>query len=709
MRRKHDLLIKYALFSSLYSDTIHTEEIYIDGTDFLNLNSSVSVLKGVGEKRRKLYEKLNISTIGDLLEHYPRRYLDLTGSLSIADATEEEPCAIKAVVSEKTQPRLIRKGLSVSKVRVTDMEKDVLITFFNAKYTVEALEIGKEYIFFGEFEKRMTGGVMTSPQILSASECGMLPQYPLTEGLSSKIISTQMKEALEQCGNLVEDIIPSDITNRYGLLKKKDAVRAIHFPRNQQELEQAKNTLIFEEFYIFTLGINLAKGKNKGTKGPVFRKTEFSEFTENLGFELTNAQKRVIGECINDMSTGNAMNRLIQGDVGSGKTAVAAACMFVAVRNGYQAALMAPTEVLAFQHMETLSRMFSPFGIQVGLLTGSMKVSEKQDVKKQLASGDLDIVVGTHALIQDDVDFLKLGLIITDEQHRFGVKQRMALTGKGDSPHTIVMSATPIPRTLAFVLYGDLDISVLDEMPKNRKPVKTYLVGMELHQRVMDFVRKFAENGKQSYIVCPLIEQGENQLKLESAADLAERLTGQELVGCNVGLLHGKMTSGEKDRIMKAFSENRIQILVSTTVIEVGVDVPNAVCMVIENAERFGLSQLHQLRGRVGRGDEQSYCILISDSKSVETKKRLEVIAKTADGFAIAEEDLKLRGPGDFFGFRQSGIPMLKMADMMTDVKLLDLAKKESAELLLSDPDLGREENRVIRDRVRHMMESTVL
>ncbi len=585
----------------------------------------------------------------------------------------------------------------------------IFLTFFNGKYTVEALEVGKEYIFYGDFTKRLTGGEMNSPTVISAEESGFLPQYPLTEGLSSKMVSAQMKAALENCGCLIKETLSTEIIEKYGLCSKAEAIYSIHFPANEKELEKAKKRLIFEEFLTFSLGMSLTKGRVRESSGNVFSDLSTEEFTDSLGFELTGAQKRVIAECKKDMCSAVPMSRLIQGDVGSGKTAVAASCMYFAAKNGFQSAMMAPTEVLASQHKATLEKMFAPFGIKVALLTGSMKASEKAAVKAMIESGEVTIVTGTHALIQEDVAFKSLGLIITDEQHRFGVRQRLALGKKGTAPHAIVMSATPIPRTLAFVLYGDLDVSVLDEMPKNRISVKTYLVGPELSQRVMGFVRNFAKEGKQSYIVCPLIERNEDSLPLEAAADLAEQIAGQELVDCNVGLLHGKMKPAEKERVMAAFARNDLQVLVSTTVIEVGVDVPNAVCMVIENAERFGLSQLHQLRGRVGRGAEQSYCILISGNKSPETKRRLEVIAKTSDGFKVAEEDLKLRGPGDFFGYRQSGLPMLKMADMMTDIKLLEIAKKAAAEILIDDPRLSKEENAALSGNIQRLLSETAM
>ncbi|MBR2639349.1 MAG: ATP-dependent DNA helicase RecG, partial [Oscillospiraceae bacterium] len=578
-----------------------------------------------------------------------------------------------------------------------------------AKYTVEALEIGEEYIFYGDFTRRMTGGEMNSPVVIQTEESGFLPRYPLTEGLSSKMVSAQIKTALENCGSLIKETLSTGILEKYNLCSKAEAIRNIHFPSDEKALEKAKKRLIFEEFLAFTLGMSLVKGKNRTADGNSFENLSTEEFEKSLGFELTGAQKRVIAECKKDMCSNVPMSRLIQGDVGSGKTAVAASAMYFAAKNGFQSAMMVPTEVLAAQHKITLEKMFAPFGIKVGLLTGSMKASEKNAVKAAIKSGEITVVTGTHALIQEDVEFKNLGLIITDEQHRFGVRQRTALGKKGKAPHTIVMSATPIPRTLAFVLYGDLDVSVLDEMPKNRIPVKTYLVTPELSQRAFNFVRNFAKEGKQSYIICPLVERNEDSLPLEAAADLAEQIAGQELVDCNVGLLHGRMKPAEKERVMEAFAENRLQVLVSTTVVEVGVDVPNAVCMIIENADRFGLSQLHQLRGRVGRGKEQSYCILISGTKNPETKHRLEVIAKTTDGFKVAEEDLKLRGPGDFFGYRQSGLPMLKMADMMTDIKLLELAKKAAAEILEDDPKLEKAENAALSKNIQKLLEEAAV
>ena len=671
--------------------------------------SPITALGGVGAKRAALYAKLGITTVGDLLEHYPRRYLDLTGSMSIAEASSEAPCAVRATVIAKSPVKLVRRGLTVAKVRATDMQQDLLITFFNAKYTVESIEEGREYIFFGDFVRKICGGEMNSPSVLSAEESGFIPQYPLTEGLSSKMVTTQMKAALAGCADSVPETLSTAVLKKYNLCSKREALCSIHFPKDAADLEKAKRRIIFEELFDFSLAMSVTKGKTRSANGHAFVALSTEAFEKSLDFELTGAQKRIITECKKDMSTAVPMNRLVQGDVGSGKTAVAAACMYVAAQSGFQSAIMAPTEVLAAQHAATLRKMLAPFGITMGLLTGSMKQSEKNAVKAALKSGEIAVLAGTHAIIQDDVEFARLGLIVTDEQHRFGVRQRLALSQKGGAPHTIVMSATPIPRTLAFVLYGDLDISILDEMPKNRLAVKTYLVGQELEQRVFAFVRKFAQQGLQSYIVCPLVENEEDGLQLEAATDLAKRIAEKELADCRIGVLHGRMHPSEKEQVMRDFAENKIQVLVSTTVIEVGVDVPNAVCMVIENAERFGLSQLHQLRGRVGRGSEQSFCILIAGKASPETKRRLEVVARTADGFKVAEEDLKLRGPGDFFGFRQSGVPMLKMADMMSDASVLESAKNAAAELLESDPKLQKPENAALAARLEKLLSEAAL
>jgi len=671
------------------------------GTD-----TDIRYLKGVGERRAALYAKLGVFTVGDLLEHYPRDYIDLSSPRAAADTAEGELCAVKAEVVSRSGEQRIRRGLSVFKVMAVDSEGgEIKITFFNAKYTVDALEIGREYIFYGKTSRTLLGAAMSAPLVFSAEETGLVPQYPPTAGMSSRVISSHMRAALEAVGDGIPETLPPELAARYALCSRADAIRQVHFPRDQAELSAARRRIIFEELMTFALGMQQTRNRNREADGIPMPQPDMAPFLSSLGFELTGAQSRAIAQCAADMAVPVPMNRLVQGDVGSGKTAVAAACMYIAWKNGCQSAMMAPTEVLAAQHLQTLERMFSGLGVRVALLTGSMTAKQKLAVKESLLTGETDIVVGTHALIQGDVAFLSLGLIITDEQHRFGVRQRLALTKKGRSPHALIMSATPIPRTLAFAMYGDLDVSVIDEMPKDRLPIKTYVIDPSKRERAMGFVRKYADEGFQSYIVCPLVEQEEDSLPgLAAAADYADELTDGLLRGYSVGLLHGKMKPAGKERGMRAFSEGRIQILVSTTVIEVGVDVPNAVVMLVENAERFGLSQLHQLRGRVGRGKEQSYCILVSGSRAPDTMERLRILTDTNDGFQIAEQDLRLRGPGDFFGYRQHGLPMLKMADMLTDMKLLELSRECAALILSTDPKLEKPEHAELRRAIDSML-----
>ncbi len=670
------------------------------------LDADIRYLKGVGERRAALYAKLGVFTVGQLLEHYPRDYIDLSAPVTIAELPDDAPCAVRASVIAKSgeQPGR-RRGLSLFKVIAADRTGDMRITFFNAKYTVDALEAGHEYIFYGRVEHTLLGTEMAAPQVFPATETGFIPQYPLTEGLSSKIVSKHVLAALEAAGGSIPETLSPDAMKKYALCSRAEAVRQVHFPQNGAELSAARRRIIFEELMTFALGMSLTRGLNRRENGMPMPLPDMEPFYTAIGFELTGAQKRAIEQCSTDMAGSAPMSRLIQGDVGSGKTAVAAACMYIACKNGYQCAMMAPTEVLAAQHLKTLERLFSGLGLNVALLTGSMTARQKQAVKESLLSGETDICVGTHALIEENVAFRALGLIITDEQHRFGVRQRLALTMKGRRPHALIMSATPIPRTLAFAMYGDLDVSVMDEMPRDRLPIKTFVIDPSKRERAMAFLRKYADRGFQSYIVCPLVEQEEDSLPgLAAAADYADELTDGLFRGYSVGLLHGKMRPAEKERVMSAFAEGRIQILVSTTVIEVGVDVPNAVVMLIENAERFGLSQLHQLRGRVGRGQEQSFCILISGSRSPDAAERLRIMAGTTDGFKIAEQDLLLRGPGDFFGFRQHGLPMLKMADMLTDVKLLELSRQCAAELLGDAPLMEKPAHQALRRAIDAML-----
>ncbi|WP_312642730.1 ATP-dependent DNA helicase RecG [Hydrogenoanaerobacterium sp.] len=665
------------------------------------LDTPIRFLKGVGEKRGVLYGRLGISTINDLVHYYPRAYIDFSQPQAIASAPYDKPCAIVATVVAKTGEQRIRKGLSLFKVTVTDGVTDMIVTFFNAKYTVDALKSDTEYLFYGKVGGRLTRREMTAPMVLlyDASQ-SFLPVYPLTAGLSSKMIGANAAQALELIQDSIEDPLPDDIRRRYELCHSTFALCNIHQPSSENALETARKRLIFEELLILNFSMSSLRTGNKAETGAKMHDVPLNAFYAALPFSPTGAQARVIAECTADLCGKAPMNRLIQGDVGSGKTLVGAACAYFTLRNGCQSAMMAPTEILAEQHYRTLTALLSPVGVRIGLLTGSLTAAQKRAVKAELAAGEIDFIVGTHALLQDNVSFQRLGLVITDEQHRFGVAQRLTLSQKGSNPHVLVMSATPIPRTLALIIYGDLDVSVIDELPKGRQPIKTYIIDSAKRHRAYGFIKRHLDTGQQGYIVCPLVEQGEADLGLESATEYAQKLTEQDFRSYCVGVLHGKMKPADKDKVMRAFAAGEIQLLVSTTVIEVGVDVPNATVMLIENAERFGLSQLHQLRGRIGRGSNESSCILVSD-RDIE---RLAVIKGTSDGFKISEEDLKLRGPGDFFGSRQHGLPQLKIADMLTDIKLLRLAQNACAELLSADPTLSQPAHALLREQVQKMI-----
>ena len=541
---------------------------------------------------------------------------------------------------------------------------------------------------------------LSSPQIMETGFNGIEPIYPASQAISSKIIEKLVNTAL----SLVElpETIPQEIRERNKLCDLKTALYNIHFPKTAELLERAKKRLVFEELFILQAGLTFLKKRSRGKTGSIIGNNCFDEFKGLLPFELTNAQIRVTEECIADMKSGRPMNRLVQGDVGSGKTAVCAALCFVAAKNSLQSALMAPTEILAEQHFKTLSSFMENTGVRSGLITGSTTKKQKTIIKDNLKKGEIDVIVGTHALLSDDVEFSNLGLVITDEQHRFGVAQRGKLSSKGENPHTLVMSATPIPRTLGLIIYGDLDISIIDEYPKGRQKIDTYLVDTSYRPRIYNYIKKFINDGRQGYIVCPLVEENE-AMDITPAVEYFEKLKENEFRDYSLGLLHGKMSSKEKERVMRQFSEGEIQLLIATTVIEVGIDVPNAVIMVIENAERFGLSQLHQLRGRIGRGEYKSDCILISDSKSDDTKTRLNVIKSTADGFKIADADLELRGPGDFLGSRQHGLPDMKLADLFADRNVLHTAGKEVEWLLKTDPNLKNEENSALKEEIKEL------
>ena len=645
----------------------------------------IRYLKGVGEKTARLYNKLGIFTVDDLIRHYPRKYLDYSNTVFVKDAPPDTPVFIKATMITPVKESMIRKGLTLYKCNFSDGETVIRVTIFNNKYLAKALRTFDDYILYGKVEKTFTSASMSSPQIERADKAEVHPVYPTTEKLSVKAISNSVRNALALVGKIPETL-SDDILKKYDLVSLDFATRQIHFPTDEKNIEPARHRLIFDE--LLTLQLGLLKLKEKDVKGNSCKiKKDFTnEFYSLLPFTPTGAQKRAVADCIEDMQSDRMMNRLIQGDVGSGKTAVAGAVIYTVIKNGAQAALMAPTEILATQHFESFKKLFASTDVRVALLTGSVKAGEKKETKRALCNGEIDLIVGTHALIQNDVEFENLGLVCTDEQHRFGVQQRANLAMKGDNPHLMVMSATPIPRTLGLIIYGDLDISLLDELPPGRQEIRTDVVTSAYHKRIYKFIRDAVDRGEQAYIVCSLVDEGESDLI--SAKEYADNLAKNEFVGYSVGLLHGKMKPAEKDKVMQSFAEGETQILVSTTVVEVGVDVPNATVMLIENADRFGLSQLHQLRGRVGRGKNKSYCILVSDNKSDSSRERLQVMKHTSNGFDIADYDLKSRGPGDFFGKRQHGLPDLKIADMLEDTETLRQCRECALKMLESDPRL---------------------
>lgn len=664
----------------------------------MDKSTPVQYLKGVGEKRAKILAKLGIFTVGDLLHFYPRNYLDWRKTYPVSSAPFDEPCCVRGIVDHKPSEIKIRKGMTLYKTVIADETGLANVTFFNAKYTAQSLEAGKEYLFYGKVGGNYHRREMNSPVVASLDgDMRIHPVYHQSAGINSKYIEKLIIQVYEKNKDYFIDAIPADIREKLCLMEVNKAVYQMHFPTNEDLLSEAKRRLSFEELFIFQLGLMKLK-KNRRNETPVEIKRDFTEeFYSLLPFSPTNAQKKAISESIEQMIAGTTMNRLLQGDVGSGKTAVACALIYTAVKNGYQCAFMVPTEILAQQHFKTCTEFFKDSDINVSLLTGSVSAAEKRKIKEKIQSGEINLVVGTHAIIQDDVEFNRLGLVITDEQHRFGVRHRNALNQKGDNPHTLVMSATPIPRTLALIIYGDLDISVLDELPPGRQPIQTYSINGQIRQRAYGYVKKHLDEGRQAYIVCPLVE--ESEIEAAAAEEYYKKLSNGFFKGYSLGLLHGKMKPSDKEQVMTLFAEGKIQLLVSTTVIEVGVDVPNAVIMIIENAERFGLSQLHQLRGRIGRGKYQSACILITDAKNDSVKKRMSIMTETNDGFKIADEDLKMRGPGDFFGSRQHGMPEMKMASL-TDTFTLSETNKFAKEIIADDPDLIKAEHRNLKSAV---------
>ena len=784
----------------------------------MELNTPLTALPGVGPARARSLEKLGLRTVGDLLGYYPRDYEDRTKRYAIAQAPADTPVCVSAMVAETPRLSRIRKGLVLTRVKVVDGSAAMTLTFFNQSYVRDALVPGQEYIFYGRVEGDRGGRQMTNPVFEREDRARftgrILPVYPLTAGVSNNLLAGLAQRAVEECACQVAETLPADLLEAHDLAPAEFSCRSIHFPQDFDALARAKRRLVFEELFTLSAGLALLRQRRSGGEGPAFPACDPADFYALLPFAPTEAQRRTISECAADLTSGRPMNRLVQGDVGSGKTAVAAACAWMAFRSGWQAAMMAPTEILAEQHCRALSALLAPAGMRVGLLTGSMRAGEKKRVYAALEAGEIDFVVGTHALLSGPVAFRRLGLVVADEQHRFGVEQRAALAakantpdcppeagrrlcgegrgdsvppaangmdgvpaagcrcgeveqraalaakantpdcqpeagrrlcgeGRGDSvppaangmdgvpaaacrcgeveqraalaakgekkirPHVLVMSATPIPRTLALIIYGDLDVSVIDQLPPGRLPVKTVLVGESKRQRMYGFVREQIRQGRQAYIVCPAIETDPESAAadLKRVVEYAEGLQKQVFPDLRVGLVHGRMKAKDKEAAMAAFARGETHILVSTTVVEVGVDVANATLMIVENADRYGLSQLHQLRGRVGRGEHQSWCVLVSDNRSPETRARLKVLVDTADGFRIAEEDLKLRGPGDFFGRRQHGLPALRMADLNTDTRVLKEARDAAVALLSADPDLSRPEHRPLQEKVRRLFE----
>lgn len=662
----------------------------------------IQALKGVGKRRAELFRKLGAPSVGALLRLYPRAYEDLSHPFSIRTAPLGTVCAVRAVVEQAPRETRIRGGMTLYKAKANDGEGMMELTFFNNRYVTSLLRQGEEYLFYGKVTANFLRREMASPEFYPAASCPpVLPVYRRTNGLSSRMIGNAVREALRLLPDPMTDPLPPMLRKEQLLRGLDFALKNIHFPSDMEALKSARERLIFEEFLVLQLGLLKMGGRARAKSRFQLQKDRTGEFYRLLSFKPTEAQRRAVRESMADLLGGFPMNRLIQGDVGSGKTVVAAALCHSAVKNGMQTALMAPTEILARQHVQTLSALLSPAGIRVGLLTGSLPAAERRKLRGALADGEIDLLVGTHALISGDVNFRRLGLVVTDEQHRFGVAQRAALAAKGDRPHMLVMSATPIPRTLALMIYGDLDLSILDELPPGRQKIKTYAVTPDYRPRVFSFVRKHVREGRQCYIICPMIdESGSDMASVES---YAQRLKSKWLPDCRIGVLHGKMKPKEKESVMERFSAGTIDILVSTTVVEVGVDVPNATVMLIENAERYGLSQLHQLRGRIGRGSYASTCILISAAQNEEALARLKILCSTSDGFRIADEDLKLRGPGDFFGNRQHGLPDLKIADMTTNLESLSRAQAAAQKIFQTDPELSLPEHRGLSAEVRQL------
>ncbi len=675
-----------------------------------NFKDDVRYIKGIGEKRAKSLQKLGVNDLGTLITNYPRRYDDRRKTYTISSAPLDEYVTITAMITEEARTSRLKNKLELTKIRACDDTGSIDISFFNQSYIKDKFLMGETFRFFGKVSKIGSKKSMTNPVFEAENIEGfvtgrIVPVYKLTAGLSQTLIMKAVSAGLDFCKDVFPDYLPNSVRENFALAQARYAYHNIHFPESDEALENARRRLIFEELFVFTCAIKLMGGQNKKTKGTKIPRHDMSEFYKTLPFSPTNAQIRAVDEALSDLQSGFAMNRLIQGDVGSGKTLAATALIWSVVKSGFQAAFMVPTEILAEQHFKTISSFLSPFNINVVLLKGSMGVKAKREAYAKILSGDASLIIGTHALISEGVAFHNLKLVITDEQHRFGVRQRSALADKAERAHVLVMSATPIPRTLALMLYGDLDVSIIDELPPGRQGIETFAVSEGYRKRIDAFIDKQCAEKKQVFVVCPAIEENpESMVNLHSAEDEAVALQSRH-THLKVACVHGKMKAKEKEAIMSAFSVGEFDVLVSTTVIEVGVDVPNSSLMIVENAERFGLSQLHQLRGRVGRGGHKSYCILISNTQNPETKKRLDALCKTSNGFVLAEEDLKLRGPGDFFGSRQHGLPEMRIADLCTDTNVLRDAQEAAEKVLASDPKLLSDENSALSQRLENLFE----
>ncbi len=670
------------------------------------LNSPVTVLRGIGQKRADLLKKLNIVTCADLIRYFPRGYLDMSEVNPIDKLVNGQTATVVAKVctdiSKRVGKRVTRFLFSVCDTK----GNKIFVTIYGQQYLAEKLHPGLTILLYGPVKVVGIVRTMESPKIRIEAIPEIEPVYPLTEGVTQASLARNIETALQACDSQLKEMLLPELREKCDLPEIKEAYRSIHFPKTMKEAERAKNRFIFEELFLFTVGVRILKLRVRKLDAPQLVPADMTPFLNRLPYALTGAQKRVIRECFDGLRRPYPMSRLIQGDVGSGKTVIAAAVAYLTARNGKQTALMVPTEILAMQHYESLSELLSPCGIRVELLTGSMRPAEKRDLLLRLEAGDVDLVIGTHALIQKSVKFKNLAVAIADEQHRFGVQQRAAMQEKGNNPHMIFLSATPIPRSLALVLYGDLDISILDELPPGRIPVATRKVSRQAAGRMYEYLRRKALAGEQAYVVCPSVE-GSDEMK--SAVDFSEELSKTLLNGVSVACLHGRMKSEEKEKILLDFLRNKISVLVSTTVIEVGVNVPNATTMIIENAERFGLSQLHQLRGRVGRGRKESYCFVVSDDNDAEATERLSAFCSTNDGFEISRKDLELRGPGDFLGNRQHGLPPFKIADLTRDMKILEQVSKV-ADQLFEDPSwFILPENRAMFISASEMLRSAML